>query len=347
MSVKPPVTWFGGKSKLAPKIIKHFVQHQTYCEPFGGSAAVLLAKEPSKVEVYNDIDGDLVNLFRVLRDPVLFEQLRAGVGSTLYARAEFELAKEPTIDPVERARRFLVRQRQSHGGLGKTWSYCVEDSSLGMSSAVRRWHSGVERLPLIHKRLRSVQIEQDDWHAVMDRFDGPRTLFYLDPPYVPDTRVNGRYQHELNQDDHHQLVERLLTINGMVVLSGYAHEAYKPLEAAGWSRQDYDVPAYTSIGRERRVECLWLSPSLAAIVPELPGSQESGQADLFACSIENMRKGAYQTHQSRVESTEAKLANVIRDMRQSGKRVTISSVAAAADMSREHLGRKYRHLFDV
>ncbi len=182
---------------------------------------------------------------------------------------------------------------------------------------------------------------------MMDHFDGPRTLFYLDPPYVPDTRINGRYQHELNQDDHHQLVEHLLTINGMVVLSGYAHEAYEPLEVRGWPRQDYDVPAYTSSGRERRVECLWLSSSLAAIVPERLGSQERDQADLFACSIENMRKGAYQTHQSRVESTEAKLANVIRDMRQSGKRVTISSVAVAADMSREYLGRKYRHLFGV
>lgn len=347
MSVKPPVTWFGGKSKLAPKIIKHFVQHQTYCEPFGGSAAVLLAKEPSKVEVYNDIDGNLVNLFRVLRDPALFEQLRAGVESTLYARAEFELAKEHTADPVEQARRFLVRQRQSHGGLGKRWSYCVEDSAAGMSSAVRRWQSGVERLPLIHKRLKTVQIEQDDWRAVMQRFDGPRTLFYLDPPYVPDTRVNGRYQHELNQDDHHQLVAHLLTVKGMVVLSGYAHEAYKPLEDAGWARQDYDVPAYTSSGRERRVECLWLSPSIAAIASELPEALDSDQGDLFTRPVENMRQGAYQTHQIRVESTEAKLVNVIRDMRQSGKRVTISAVAAAANMSREHLGRKYRHLFDV
>jgi DNA adenine methylase len=100
MSVKPPVTWFGSKSRLTPKIIKHLVEHQTYCEPFGGSAVVLLAKSPSKVEVYNDIDGDLVNLFRVLRDPQLFEQLRAGVGITLYDRGEFDLAKQPVSDPV-------------------------------------------------------------------------------------------------------------------------------------------------------------------------------------------------------------------------------------------------------
>lgn len=246
--VKPPITWFGGKSKIAPKIIKHFVAHQTYCEPFGGSAAVLLAKEPSRVEVYNDLNSDLANLFRVLRTPALFEQLCVGLEYTLYARAEFDLAKETTTDSIERARRFIVRQRQSHGGFGKRWSYCVEDSSMGMSSAVRRWQAGIDRLPLIHQRFKRVQIEQDDWRTVMQRFDRPRTLFYLDPPYVPDTRVNGRYQHELSQDDHQRLVDYLLTVKGMVVLSGYEHEAYSPLEEAGW----------------QRIESLWLSPSISA-----------------------------------------------------------------------------------
>lgn len=289
--VKPPVTWFGSKSKLAPRIIQHFAAHRTYCEPFGGSAAVLLAKEPSRVEVYNDIDGDLVNLFRVLRDAALFEQLLRGVTRTLYARAEFELAGQPACDPVERARRFLVRQRQSHGGLGKTWSYCVEDSSLGMSSAVRRWLCGVQRLPLIHQRLQSVQIEQDAWQAVMDRFDGQRTLFYLDPPYMPETRVGGGYRHELDATEHRQLVERLLSIRGMAVLSGYAHEAYEPLETAGWSRLDYDVPAYTSSGRKRRVECLWLSPSLGATACSMPEIRERAQADLFACPAPGMGMG--------------------------------------------------------
>jgi DNA adenine methylase len=337
MSVKPPITWFGGKARLATRIVKHFVRHQTYCEPFGGSAAVLLEKEPSNVEVYNDIDGDLVNLFQVLRDPILCDRLRTEAESTLYARAEFELAKEPTTEPVERARRFLVRQRQSHGGLGKRWSYCIKDSAVGMSSVVRRWQLGLERLPLVHKRLKAVQIEQDDWRAVMQRFDGPHTLFYLDPPYVPNTRVNGGYCHELNQDDHYQLVEHLLmSVKGMVVLSGYAHEVYKPLEEAGWSREDYSMPAYTSSRRERRIECLWLSPLVAAISSDLPA---------HISPVENMRQGAYQTHQIRVESTEAKLVNVIRDMKKSGERITISSVAAAANMSREHLGRKYRHLF--
>lgn len=260
MSVKSPITWFGGKSRMASKIIQHFPSHQTYCEPFGGSGAVLLAKDPSPVEVYNDIHGELVNLFRVLREPSLFEQLQVKVSKTLYARGEFELAKESSDDPVERARRFLVRQRQSHGGLGKTWSYSIGDSSLGMSSAVRRWLAGIERLSSVHDRLKSVQIEQDDWMSVVKRYDSPRTLFYVDPPYIPDTRVNGGYQHEMGEDNHYDLVTHLLNVQGMVVLSGYEHAMYKPLEDAGWSRQDYDVRAYTSDRRATRTESLWLSP---------------------------------------------------------------------------------------
>lgn len=270
MIIKPPITWFGSKARLARQIIAHFPEHRTYCEPFGGSAAVLFAKDPVGVEVYNDLDGDLVNLFRVLRTPSLYAELEQAVGLTLYARAEFELAKEATEDPVERARRFFVRQRQSHGGLGQQWSYCLDDTVQGISSAVRRWQSGIEHLPAVHQRLRSVQIEQGDWRAVMRRYDRPETLFYLDPPYIPETRVNGRYEHELSADDHHQFVRHLLDeLVGMAVLSGYAHEAYKPLEDAGWARVDFDVPTHASRDRSRRIECLWLSPLVVRAAKQL------------------------------------------------------------------------------
>ena len=119
MGVRPPITFFGSKAKLARRIIALFPAHHTYVEPFAGSAAVLLAKEPSEVEVFNDPNADLVNLSRVLRDPILFQQLRDSAESTLYARAEFDLAGVMTEEPVERARRYLVRQRQSRGGLGQ------------------------------------------------------------------------------------------------------------------------------------------------------------------------------------------------------------------------------------
>jgi DNA adenine methylase len=174
--MKPIISWHGGKSRLASKVIAFFPEHQTYCEPFGGSGAVLLAKKPSRVEVFNDVDGGIVNLFRVLRDPDFSCQLQKACASTLYARSEFMLAQEPTEDPVERARRFLVRQRMSRSGLGERFSYSVEDSRRGMASVVRRWQVTVERLSALHQRLRTVQIEQADWREVLHRYDGDGTL---------------------------------------------------------------------------------------------------------------------------------------------------------------------------
>jgi DNA adenine methylase len=222
MSVPSPLNWFGSKSKLSSQIVKHFPAHRTYCEPFGGSAAVLLAKEPSKVEVYNDIDRQLVNFFRVLRDPELCAKLHDDAEDTLYARAEFELAKQSCDYPVEAARRFLVRHRMSFGGNGEDWCYSVETSRRGTAAAIRRWRWGIESLPAIHNRLKNVQIECSDWRGILRRFDGADTLFFLDPPYVPETRVAGTYRYELTHDDHRELVAFLLSVRGMVVLSGYA-----------------------------------------------------------------------------------------------------------------------------
>lgn len=346
MGVRPPITWFGGKSRLAEKIIQHFTEHQTYCEPFGGSAAVLLAQPSSNIEVYNDVNGDLVNLFCVLRDPTLSKQLHAYLEDTFYAQDEFDLAKEYTDEPIERARRFMVRQRQSYGGLGKKWSYSIKNSVGGKASTIRRWDIGLERLPLVHKRFKDVQIVRNDWKKVISTFDGRETLFYLDPPYVPDTRVNGQYPNELTQNDHHELVDYLITeLKGMVVLSGYEHEAYRSLESVGWVRKDYDVPAHTSDSRGRRTECLWLSPSIIAAARFEVVNIDQG--DLFISPAERMQQGAYQTHQIRVKSTEAKLIYAIRKMRQSGQRVTMTAIASQARMSREHLGRKYKHLFEM
>jgi DNA adenine methylase len=168
MRIPSPINWFGGKSRLASKIVQHFPTHRTYCEPFGGSAAVLLAKRPSPVEIYNDIDEELVNFFRVLRNPKLFTSLRRVVENTLYARAEFELAKQKFNNPIEGARRFIVRQRQSFGGKGMEWSYSIKNSHGGMASSVQRWRRGMKCLPAVHDRFQNVQVECDDWRTVVD-----------------------------------------------------------------------------------------------------------------------------------------------------------------------------------
>jgi DNA adenine methylase len=375
MRIPSPITWFGGKSRLAPKIITHFPQHKTYVEPFGGSAAVLLAKDSSPIEVFNDIDKQLFDLFRVLRDERLFKRLRGSLELTLYSRAEFDLAKQQSDDPVESARRLVVRQRQSRGGLGDRWSYCVQDahgagssesieaagrllvrqrqsscgkgedlsysatnSQGGVASSVKRWRKGIDCLPAVHRRLQNVQIECDDWRQIIRRFDTRETLFYVDAPYHIDTRVGGGYRHELTKQDHKELIARLLKIRGMVVLSGYDHETYKPLERAGWKRVDYHVRTHSSDYRARRVESIWLSPSVV---------NRAENRNLFLSPLERQREGAYRSHKVQVDASTKRVLRAIAKFRAAGKRITISGIGRATDLSREHLSRNYRHLFEA
>jgi DNA adenine methylase len=336
MSVPSPINYFGSKSRLASQIVEHFPAHRTYCEPFGGSAAVLLAKEPAKVEIYNDLDGHLVNFFRVVRDPLLCANLHSVAENTPYARAEFELAKQKSDDPVEAARRFLVRHRMSFGGSGQDWCYSVETSRKGTSAAIRRWRWGVDALPAIHARLKNVQIECADWRDVVARFDSQNTLFYVDAPYVPETRVAGTYRHELTQADHHDLVACLLSIRGMVVLSGYAHETHRPLERAGWVRIDHPTCTHVRGSLTRRIECLWISPSAA---------RNEHTRRLFLSPRERMSEGAHHAHSVMVAATSKKVLRAIERLQSSGKKPTATRVARATKLSREHLTRKYRHLF--
>jgi DNA adenine methylase len=336
MKTPSPINWFGGKSRLASKIVQHFPTHRTYCEPFGGSAAVLLAKAPSRVEVYNDIDRELVHFFTVLRDPLMFAKLRRAVENTLYARAEFELAKQSTDDSVEAARRFIVRSRQSFGGHGKAWSYSIKNSHVGMASGVRRWQMGIEGLQAAHRRFRDVQIECDDWRTVMSRYDSAETLFYVDAPYHPATRIGGEYRHELTHRDHRAIVDCVLAMRGMIILSGYDHATYEPLLRSGWGRVDYRVRTQASDDRAQRVESIWLSPSVM---------NHAENRNLFLSPLERQRQGAYRSHEVRVEASTKRVLRAIAKFRATGKKVTISGIGRATDLSREHLSRKYRQLF--
>lgn len=274
--------WLGGKVKALDDILPHLPQHVTYVEPFGGGMSVLLNKPPSLVEVYNDIDGDLVNFWRVVRDPDLFSQLLVRLSLTPYSREEFYDAKRAMQQPpsggpdVERAAQWYTVIMQSVSGMQDTgWGYSVDSDSRGMSRVVASWLSRLAVLPRVHERLSRVMIEHDDWRAIFDRYDTPQTCFYCDPPYVPDTRRSGEYRHELSLEDHEELVARLLSIQGMALLSGYEHPVYAPLEARGWRVIRKDVACH-AVGKtrrtgiagdgaswstgQRRTECLWISP---------------------------------------------------------------------------------------
>lgn len=272
--------WHGGKWRLAPWIISHFPPHRIYVEPFGGAASVLLRKPRSYAEVYNDLDHQAVNLFRVLRDQAqacaLFEALRL----TPFARDEFIAAVDPTDDPVEMARRLVVRSFMGFGSNAHS-SPANGRSTTGFRAAGFRsnsnrsgttpahdWAHFPDALGAIIERLRGIVIENRDAIEVMGRHDGADTLHYVDPPYLPETRSPANklelrhrmYRHELTRADHGRLLEYLKTLTGMVVLSGYPAPFYDDALGGGWLK--VEKAAYAD-GARPRVEVLWLNAAAA------------------------------------------------------------------------------------
>lgn len=258
--LRPPVKWHGGKHYLAKKIVRLFPPHQTYVEPFGGAASVLLNKPPCPVEVYNDLDERITRLFRVLRDQG--SELQRRLTLTPYSELEFQNSNEPLDDEIEQARRDFVRWRLSLGGRGDSFSFTLHRVRRQMADVVSGYLSTIdEQLPLIIDRLRRVQIICRPAVDVISKWDRPDTLIYCDPPYVHATRQkNSRqiYGHEMSDDDHRQLAAKLNACEGKVVVSGYSSTLYEEL-FAGWWRSDYDIANHAAGGsqKSRKLECLW------------------------------------------------------------------------------------------
>ncbi|MCX7124045.1 MAG: DNA adenine methylase [Gammaproteobacteria bacterium] len=344
--IKPPITYFGNKARLATWICSYFPEHLTYFEPFGGSASVLLAKRPSKIEVYNDLNRELVNLFQVLRSNDDLKKLQAALDFTLYSREDFNTAKVPTdTDPIEMARRTLIKYRQSHAGEAKQWSYCITDSVSGMAGSVRKWKSGLERLRDIHKRLQRVQIECLDWAEVIKRYDTEKTLFYIDPPYVHETRVNGTYSHELDDSAHRKLIDSILNVQGMCIISGYEHPIYQALTEAGWTREKKEVIASASSTRAKRIECLWISPGTRKRKNTGVLKSRSNQNDLFSSPVEMMRQGAYYAHALKTKNMTTLILAEINQFKRLGYKVSKTAIDESLNISRENISRRYGHLF--
>lgn len=259
---RPVLRYFGGKWRLAPWIISHFPDHKLYVEPFGGAASVLLRKKRSFGEIYNDLDDAVVNVFRVLRDPAQSSELIDRLKLTPFSRAEFIAARTPCDDPVSRAWGYIVRSFMGFGAVPEVrgGTGFRANSWSSRTPAALDWSSLGDAYPSVVDRLKGVVIESLPAIDVIEKYDAADTLFYLDPPYVHETRSDAKkqsYREELTDHDHQRLIEFARGLDGLVVLSGYRSELYDDL-LVGWRRVDRE---FTGNYQRKHTESLWLNAS--------------------------------------------------------------------------------------
>lgn len=276
MSIKPLMRYHGAKWRLAPWIISHFPQHHCYVEPFGGSAAVLISKEPSSREVYNDKNFEIVNLFNVIRDDEMRTELLRLLVMTPYSRTEFEFAKEvgQYDTPVMTALKLLVRAQMGFGSAGATRGNTGFrlDTARGGTSLQSLWSDLPANVLDVTERLRNVVIENTDAYNIIKQHDRSDTLFYLDPPYTLDTRTNkdsyGKF--EMREFEHNRLLELTLKSKGMFVISGYDNELYNDT-LDGWTKSSRQTAISSRNGSGKRIEVLWISPNCEQLQPDIFG----------------------------------------------------------------------------
>lgn len=258
---RPLLRYHGGKWMMAHKIIAHFPPHRIYTETFGGGGSVLVRKPRSYSEVYNDLDGEIVNLFRVVRDrgPELVRALEL----TPFARDEFLASYVPNADPLEQARLTMARSFMGFGSASASGAKTGfrSNSNRSGTTPAHDWRNYPDCLAATIERLRGVVIENKDACVVMADHDGPETLHYVDPPYVFETRSNANpyckkgYRHEMTDAQHRDLAAFLRTLKGAVILSGYASPLYDSELYSDWHRVQWKALAD---GARARTEVLWM-----------------------------------------------------------------------------------------
>lgn len=270
---RPVLRYHGGKWKLAPWIISHMPKHRVYVEPFGGGGSVLMRKPRSYAEVYNDQWQTVVNVFRVLRDPILADRLAHVIELTPYARDEFFGSYlDDADDEVERARKTILRSFAGFGSASTNGQYATgfrANSNRSGTTPAHDWRNYPDVITAFVDRLRGIVIENRDALDVMAQHDSEATLFYVDPPYPHETRNmkrgNAAYAYEMTTADHEALAGTLHSVRGMVMLSTYECDLYTRL-----------YPDWTVIkkgtfadGAVKRVELLYLNQACANQAPQL------------------------------------------------------------------------------
>jgi DNA adenine methylase len=263
--MKQPLKWHGGKHYLAREIVSLMPPHTHYVEPYCGGLAVLLAKPCEGFsEVVNDLNGDLTNFWRVLQNAVLFRQFKRQVQATPFSQREWEDAKafltKPRKQQVKRAVRFFILCRQSLAGRCSDFATLSRNRvRRGMNEQVSAWLAAVDGLGEVHRRLRRVVVLNQPALEVIRAQDGPETLFYLDPPYLPDTKASHVFGPlEMTVEQHQELLEVIVNLKGNVLLSGYASRLYDT-RLASWSRHEFRVPNSAASGVMKRdmTEIVW------------------------------------------------------------------------------------------
>jgi DNA adenine methylase len=252
---RPIMRYHGSKWRIAPWIIGHMPPHQAYVEPYGGGASVLLRKPASRLEVYNDLDGQVVNLFQVLRnDPQGLADL---IALTPFSRTEFSDAHKTSSDPLEMARQTLIRSHMGHGSNGVHQRTGFRAAGMRASTLpVHNWQQMPDVIAATADRLKSVVIECRPALDVMRANDGATTLHYVDPPYPLSTRDGGKdYNLELTDDEHVELLQGLKDLEGSVILSGYACDLYDDT-LTSWHRAEKNTRAD---GAAERTEVIWMN----------------------------------------------------------------------------------------
>lgn len=257
---RPALRYHGGKFRLAPWILRFFPRHSCYVEPFGGGASILLLKPRVGAECYNDLDADIVNFFRVLRDPERALELHRRVALTPFARDEFDWSYEPAVDDIDAAYKLVIRSFMGHGSDSATRGCRTGfrgKRTEGRALPAQEWASWSDVIPAFTRRLQGVVIENRPGIEVIERMDHPESLIYVDPPYLHSARssLKGRgtkthgYRHEMTDDDHRELAGVLHKVAGMVVLSGYPSDLYDIELYPDWER--FERRAMADGGRAR------------------------------------------------------------------------------------------------
>lgn len=266
-----PFGWYGGKGRLVSKILPYIGSPQIYVEPFCGAASVFFHKKPSDIEILNDLDQRVVDLFKNISSVNLQHRLKF----TLYSREEFRKAAKGTDNWsffLRHTQGFVGTEIQSEGAWGRVF-LCRGTGSKNMADTTNSYRGRLKYLEWYRKRLAGVKLHNANALEIIKRYDSSTTTFYLDPPYIINTRVRGKYKYECTDSFHKDLISLIKKVKGKVVLSGYNHSIYNKL---GWERVEFKTACH-SVAKTRqsgiqgkgsvkdhapRTEILWVNRSI-------------------------------------------------------------------------------------